>query len=120
MTRLNQDFTMFQGEKKLLQIPITDAAGAPVTLTGATVRWEVYLQRNDPELVKTTADLTNPITLINVDGTNDGIQIPLVPADTTGWLARTYKHECRVTDSSGNPVVVFTGKLTLRYSETKS
>lgn len=120
MAAVDQDFTMYQAESRILRIPITDADGDPVTLTGATVRWEVY--RNvegtiTTVLAKTTSD---DIALYNAAGTNDGIQITLAPADTTSLATGNFTHECRVTDSSGNQDVVFIGKMTLYASQTKT
>lgn len=118
MTRLNQDFEMHQAENKTLRVPIVDADGDPQTLTGATVRWEVF-RGTTSILTKTSSDGSNPITLYNAAGTNDGVSIPIVPADTTGLTPREYSHECRAT-LAGVQLVLFSGKLTLKYSETKA
>ena len=108
---------MFQAETRELRVPIVDKEGNPQSLLGAVIRWEVY-RRNTPVLTKTTADLTNPITLYNAAGATDGVLIPLVPDDTSGMARNVYTHECRAI-LAGTEEVLFEGEMTLKYSETK-
>lgn len=113
MTSLNQDFTLYQGETKTLRVPVVDADGAPQTLTGAEVVWEAWRTPGSPVISKGAT-----ITLYSAEGTNDGVQIPLLPADSEAVQPAVYTHECRVT-LAGAEGVIFTGKMTVLYSETK-
>lgn len=117
MTKLNQDFTMFQGETKTLQVPIVDKDGNPQSLTGATVRWELR-KGTKMVLLRKTGAASNPITLYNASGTDDGVSIPLVPDDTKGLQSGEYVHECRAV-LVGTEEVLFEGTVTLKYSATK-
>jgi len=110
MTKLDQDFTMWQGETISLRVPVTDSAGDPVTLTGATVTWKATAG---------AAVLTKSGSVISIDAADDGVQIDLDPADTTALTPKKYAHECRVVDAGGDHNVIFVGDLVLRLSSTK-
>lgn len=119
MTKLAQDITMWQGEDTVITVPVTDSAGDPVALTGATaVRWSLF-QRLDSTAAALAKTLGSGITLVNVSGTNDGVRITLTTGDTDDLAAGTYEHhECRVVDASNQEQVIFIGKLYLKRSRT--
>lgn len=105
MTKLDQDFTMWQGEEISLRVPVTDSDGLPVTLTGATIAWKATAG---------STTLSKSGSVISIDDTDDGVKIDLDPADTKSMTAKKYRHECRVNNN-----VIFEGDMVLRFSSTK-
>lgn len=101
---------MFQGEKKTLQVPITDKDGNPANLAGATVKWEMHRDG--------VTALDKLATIYNANGVADGFQVVIDPSDTVSLDNGTYRHEGRAT-VSGVPAVLFEGELTLKFSATK-
>lgn len=94
MTATNQNFYMYAGDTKNLNISVTNDDGSPLDLTGCTITW--VLKKNNSELVKTT---TNGV-------------IELEPSDTSD-LYGIYPHECELTDQTGNVSTIFIGKVTI-------
>jgi len=120
MTRTDQDLTMWQGEDLVMTVAITNSAGTAVSLTGATaVRWSMFAGKSPgsgtASLAKT---LGSGIALVDVDGTNDGVQITIDTDDTDDMTPGVYYHECRVVDSASDEQVVFIGNVYLRKSRT--
>lgn len=118
MTKIDQDFTMWQGEDVVITVPVTNGTGTPVSLTGATaVLWRVYdgLKATTVALSKT---LGSGIALADSADTDDAVVITLDPADTESLSPGRYYHECRVTDSGGDEQVIFVGDLILKQSKT--
>lgn len=115
MTAMGQNLTLFQGETQTVRIPVTNASGAPITLTGASVVWRVTTASGATVLSKTSGG--GGITLITTTITSDTIAIAIDPADTLGLAAATYLHECRIT-IDGEQAVVTAGALTLLASRT--
>jgi hypothetical protein len=122
MTKTDQDLTMWQGEDIVITVPITNAAGAVVSLTNATaVRWLVFPGQNSTSNTSAavlTKTLGSGIALVNVAGTNDGIRITIDTNDTHNLANGAYYHECRVVDSANDEQVVFIGNLSLKKSRT--
>lgn len=120
MTKLAQDITMWQGEDLVITVPVTDSAGTAVSLTGATaVRWSLFVGRAPGTAAASLAKtLGSGIALVDVDDTDDGIQITIDTDNTHNLSPTTYYHECRVVDSAGDEQVVFIGNLYLKKSRT--
>ncbi len=118
MTKTAQDFECYQGETKQVTINTDDGNGDPKTLTGGTIIWEVFRSREDPRpeavLKKSGAD----ITLVDVDGTDDGIRFTIDPADNAR-LSGAYEHEARAKDAAGNEAVVAVGTMTVKSSPSR-
>lgn len=117
MSKLNQDFDIWQGEDAVITVPVTDSAGDPKVLTGSTVTWKAWFSKVDTAaaISKSTAD---DIALVNSAGTDDAIQIALPKAATSGLTPGKYYHECRVVGSDSKEQVVFEGEMTLHRSKT--
>lgn len=118
MTLENQDFTMWQKEDKRINASIQDGNGDPMQdMSGMSVIWRVCrsLKAAEPVIEKTDQD---GITFIDINATNDGVQITLGESDTDSLPGHIYYHECRITDAEGNTEVVFTGKMILKTSKT--
>lgn len=114
MALTEQNFTMYQGEDKLVTFVITDEDEAALNMTGGTLSWEASITSLD-----TTAQITKTPSLVNVDGTNDGARVTLVDADTQTLTPLIYYHELRLVDGSGNDSVLAEGEMTVKLSTTK-
>lgn len=125
MTATAQSFTMWQGETTRLRVPITNKAGAALSLTGATITWSLFTNKSAaaPVLTKTTAS-SGGISLADSNAADevdeDEVVIELVKSDTAELAATDYYHECRAVDASGDEQVLFIGDLYLKKSKTVS
>lgn len=115
MPAISQDITHYKGDSATITIPVKDAAGNFVNLSGATARWwmgknvnatgaDVYIKKG----IGTGLMITQPTT-----GEWD-LVVTLAPADTE-TLTKTgaFYHEAEVVDSGGNISTVTIGKFTL-------
>ena len=98
MAATAQDFSMYEGETRPVQITIQDEAGDPVDVTGWTIQWT--LNTSTPVTKSTTAG-----TLVINDGPNGVIAFTLQPADTAGVGTVTKRHECKARGPAGQYVV---------------
>lgn len=106
MTKQNQDFVMWAGDNKLIDVTVVDGDGVAVDITGATIKWVLAKTAGDSALVtKTTGD---GITI--TDAAAGKFRVTLVPADTES-LAGVYYHEAEVTDASSQVSTVLIGKV---------
>lgn len=117
MTKINQDFALWQGEDGVLRVPVLDSAGEPKVLTGSTVTWKAWFStvNSIASITKTTA---SGIALADSADTDDAIVITLAKADTSSLTPGVYYHECRVLDALSKEQVVFSGNMTLNRSKT--
>lgn len=109
MTATAQNLTMYQGDTKSLVFTVTDDAGAPKNITGATVRWVLqrWVTDSTPILDKgvgTGIALTTPLSGV--------LTVTLTPADTLA-LQGDFWHELEITDTSTNVSTVSTGQITI-------
>lgn len=111
---------MWQGEDLVITVPITTSAGAAVSLTGATaVKWSLFVGRAPGTATASlNKTLGSGIALVDVDDTDDGVEITIDTDDTDDLKPTTYYHECRVIDASNDEQVVFIGNLFLKKSRT--
>lgn len=112
MARTGQNLTMYQGEAQVIRAPIVDAAGAPVTLTGASITWRA---ENSYGAGVTKSTGAGGVTLATTVATDDTVVITLAPADTATLTPGAYAHEAAITGSQAG--VLLTGVLTLLESE---
>ncbi len=110
MTKQNQDFTMWQGEDKILEVTVKDESDVVVNLTGATIKW----------VLAPTVDGTVSITketggsgIVITDATNGVFQVTINAADTAS-LEGTFYHEAEVTSSASKVSKVLIGKVIIR------
>lgn len=126
---IDRDTRWFQGEDISFIIPVVDTnsgVGSPVTMTGFSLAWFLYTSAADDHtelLAKTTAG--GSITLVAVDGTDDGAKIAIVDSDTivqaTGVEtipAGTYWHELWRVDEN-NERLLAAGYAVLRPSSRR-
>jgi len=110
MTETGQNFTMWSGDTKVIEVTITDASGNAVNLTGATISY--VLQRSVGSTVTISKTTASGISITDASG---GVfQITLDASDTARLSGSSYYHECQITDTSGNVSTVFTGTVTMK------
>jgi len=115
MTQTNQDVELWAGDTKQLVVTVTDDAGDPKDLTGATVRWILQGRPADSSpLLDKDNDAKGGVTI--VDAAGGVFRVDLSPEDTEELSPRTYYHEAEVTDASGNISTVLIGSLVIHRS----
>lgn len=111
MTKKNQNFEMYAGDTKDIVITVTNANGAVVNLSGASVRWalkkNVSASQNAYKTTSSGVTLTSPSAGV--------FTVRLSAGDTQGLQGRYY-HEAEVTDVLGNVSTVTTGYVTIEPS----
>ena len=108
---MDQDFSMYAGDTKIIQVTVTDSTGAPKDITGATINWALQ------QVYKTIIEKS--ITtggIVITDATNGVFQILLLPIDTEGFSTGLYTHQALVIDNNGTSEVIFTGTITFSDS----
>lgn len=100
---------MHAGETKWLEVTVADQYSVPVNLTGADI---TYIAQLPVPIEKTVG---NGITL--TDPTAGVFEIAIGEDDTVG-IERTIsvEHECKVATATGEVMVAFAGRLTVRDS----
>lgn len=88
------DFTLVANNDCLINVTVTDAAGAAVNITGATIKWS--LKRNKSTSAALTKTTSSGITITS--GSGGIFQISIDAADTTSLLG-DYVHDAVVTIS---------------------
>ncbi len=117
MTATGQNFEMFQGDTKVITIPVTNVDGSVLDLTPYDeINWVVYKP--------TTKEIVLSKTLgggITVPAPLDGnLEISIVPTDTENITPMLYSHECEI--KSGGTIVstITTGTIKIIYSRSKA
>ena len=108
MTITNQDFTMWQGDRKDVIITVRDLNGDILDITDSTVIWMMINATN--KLSKSTA-LGG---IILSDPENGELTIRIMPADTLEFDGMYFYHETEMTDAFGNISTVSVGNVALR------
>ncbi|MGQ3299645.1 hypothetical protein [Reyranella sp.] len=103
------DFTMYQGDTKVLQVTVKTPAGVVVPITGTTIRWQLAESAEDAEPIIAKA-VGAGITI--VDGPAGRFDVAINPADTLA-LEGSYYHEAEV-DDGGVISTVLTGAVTIK------
>jgi hypothetical protein len=101
------DFTMFSGDTKVLQITVTDEAGAAIDLTGVDLVWVLAKKVTAAPLV--TKEIGTGITI--TDAAAGKFEVAIAPADTEN-IKGDYYHECQM-DAGGAISTIMTGKVTI-------
>jgi hypothetical protein len=117
MPATNQKITHWIGDTRIVTIPIKDAAGNWVDLTGARARWwmgksasahaaQVWIEKNTG--INGGMSIANPGS-----GAEWDLVITIKPVDTETLKAGTWYHEAEIVDSSLNVSTVTTGPFVL-------
>lgn len=109
MTKENQNFTMWSGDDKTLEVTVVDENGSVQDITGMTIDWHLARKVTTSALVQKA---TGGSGIVISDGSAGVFQITLSAADTDD-LSGKYYHEAQVTDSSGNISTVTVGTITI-------
>lgn len=115
MTSENQDFEMYAGESKVITITVNDAAGDPVDLSGATIKWAVKVNPDDAEATITkNSGEDGGIEILDQETKKGQLTITLAPADTEEKGGVSYCHEAEVTDSEENVSTATRGMMRVK------
>jgi hypothetical protein len=111
MTEQNQDFEMWEGEAKTLDVAEVD----DTDISGQTITWILADEvGQEPEITKDNDGNGG----VNIDaGATGEFEITLDPSDTQDISGRFY-HEARLDDGSGTESVLFTGEAIIHQSGT--
>jgi hypothetical protein len=90
---MSADATVGSGSNFTSQFTITNTAGTAVTLTGGSFVYAVFNQAGTELFRKTSGTISG--------ASNNIVSFSVVPVDTAS-LAGLYRHELKITDSSGN------------------
>jgi hypothetical protein len=113
MASENQNFSMWQGENKTIEIAVVDENGNVVEIQeGTKAIWKLLDSVASTEAHVTKTEL-NGISW-KVGGL---IDIELTPSDTATLLG-VYYHELRIIDPNLSEHVITTGKVTIKQSAT--
>lgn len=110
MAKQNQNFTMYAGKTKRINITVKDKDGSLKNLDDATIAWvlqdqeglfaQKVITKNDEDIVRLSEGV---------------FRVTLWPNDTKG-LDGTYYHEAVVVDALGDKATVTTGWITIKPS----
>jgi len=114
MTTINQNFSLYAGDSKNINITVTDDNGVPVNLSDCKIIWGVKRNARASRyaVVKTSLD-----DIIITDTQNGKATIRIMPNDTFG-LSGDFYHEAEFTDAMGNVTTLFLGTMTVQVSGT--
>lgn len=99
MTEINQDFEMFSGDSRTLEITVRDSSGDVVDITGYSFKWEMS---NGTSVTPTL-----------IDGPTGRFDVPIAPANTSG-VSGAFTHESQITSGAGAVSTIFTGAMTVK------
>jgi len=116
MTKVNQNFTVYQGEDRKVTIYVVDSAGSPKTMTGGTPAWYAMLDPGDPIADAILSKTGAAIEIKNGNGINDAIEFIISDTDSKGIAIGSYYHEAWVADATGKDQLVAIGWMTIRPS----
>lgn len=89
------DVTLVAGESKILSYHVVDEDGDAVTVTGATIKWELSRYRGSEAI------LTKSTTDGNITIATSTVEVEIDAADTAD-LEGLYYHELTIADLAGN------------------
>lgn len=104
MGLLNQDFTTWKGNYRVINFTITDVS----TVTGGTASWVMADSNTGTTRILKTSEPNSGITLAGKI-----VTVTLNVADTSGLTAGTYYHELRLVDVVLQPTTPAIGTVTL-------
>jgi hypothetical protein len=103
-TRSGQRITVRRGESVTLLFVVKDPAGAPINLDGYAVKFAIGTSRSAAQNLELLTESDGELSLLDVDGTKDGLQIAL-GASKTAHPARVDWWDLRLTSGSTVKVV---------------
>lgn len=117
MTSTGQDFTIYQGTDKNVDITIQDENGAAVDLTGvAALVWRAARFSESAKHLLEKVLGNSPSELDVTDAAAGQIRVFLDPDDTNALLTGTYHHWVVLTDTNAAISTVTVGTMTVEPS----
>ena len=113
MTATHAQFVLYAGDTWTLDAALHDAAGAALSLAGATVEWRL---RNAAQAVVASLAIGSGVTITDAAGGLCSIVLP--PAQTTALAAGTYADEIQVTTQGGLVSTQAVGPIVVRRADT--
>jgi hypothetical protein len=115
MAEFNQNFNMFQGDTKDLEIKVTGNDGEPLNLAGSLIEWRLYRSVKEAAAIYKSNQAAGGIEVIDAPG---GIfQVHLSSEDTEEKnLLGKYQHEARITDVRGYIATILTGYVVINQN----
>jgi hypothetical protein len=103
MPKTGQNIEIEQEDSKIIQVTVYDQSNSILDLSGYTVLWKVFKNKDSIMLTKT---IGNGITLTNP---TEGVFEILVSSIDTQNLLGKYFHSCKIIDGLGNTSKIFSG-----------
>lgn len=107
MTRTGQNFTIYQGDDKELQVTVLDEDENKLNITNCALNW-VFYKRYPQNIVLTKTTLASGL-VITIPAS--GIFIGYFDPPDTANLLGEYNHECELTDPFGNISTILVGTM---------
>jgi hypothetical protein len=108
---MSDDFTMYAGDDKRLEVTVLDEDDVAVSLSGALeIRWK--LAKSPRSTIIASHSIADGNVSI-IDAAAGRFNVLIDPADTES-LSGLYYHEAELTDSSGNVGTCMAGTVTIR------
>jgi hypothetical protein len=117
MTISGQNFEMYQGETKTIEILVLDENGQAADLTpyvlNDDIQWTAYNRTTKATVIhKSLGDgISVPVTTSGI------IIVSLLPLDTESVNPNIYGHECQIASSASDVAIVTTGIVNIYYSK---
>ena len=109
MTEINQDFTMYQGDRKDVIITVRDLDGNILDITDTSILWMMMNASN--KLSKSSAPGGG---IILSDPENGELTIRIMPNDTLNFEGIYFQHEAELTDPFANVSTITVGNVAVR------
>ena len=118
MTKIKQDFDLYAGNSRILEVTVTDESDeAALDLTGATtVTW--IMADKPGGIASITKTLGSGVTV--TDAVNGILQVIILAADSKIVTPGRYYHEVFLVDLSARPFTITVGNVNLFPAHTKT
>lgn len=103
---MSNNFSMYAGDDKTLEVTLTDADGDPVDITAATIKWQCARSKGKASAISKST--SGGITITSA--ANGQFSVALSDTDTED-LSGSFEHEAQVTFSDGTIATVLTGTM---------
>lgn len=113
MATTGQNFAMWAGDDIELDAAILDDNGAPLNLTGATLRWGLAALATPGLALVRKDSIAGGIAITNAAG---GLATVAIGGADTETLNGRYLHQLQVTDGSGETATLAVGLVTINPS----
>ena len=102
------NFSVFQGDSKILSVTLKNTAGTVVSIASATIKWQATPKRGGTSVISYVSGGAITIT----SGSGGTFDIVIASTDTEP-LDGIYYHETEITFADGTISTVMTGTMTV-------